>query len=105
MIEKFRTYGWIILVLLFAIAYAVFSPKLHDNGAGADKVGADIRATAEQQREVTAGIKDAEKSVSGIEDTATVIENTVRTDGELIAEGKSILAGIRQRGKTDTPKD
>lgn len=83
--------------------------NVHSDGAGIDGALDDLRA-AGQQAEATAG--SLGKAGEAVEDAAGTAEDIERGNQqlteisgnieELIAEGESIIAGIRGRGEEDT---
>ena len=82
---------------------------VHDNGKRISHVGEQLGEAVSHQQQITAGIKDAESTVSGIVETGSAIaesahsiEAGVGEAASLIDSSQQILGRIRNRGQKGT---
>ena len=99
----------IFMVATFCLGYMLGVERTKDvysNGSGAAGVGEQIEQAGTDIQHAADGIKaaagTADKIGAGIEsakESAQYIHSTADTSTELVAECKSIIAGIRARGQ------
>ena len=101
-----------ILVVCFLAGYLCGIRNVSDNGSGTEPIGKELEQAGANISDAKAGIEaaagHADKVSSGIEsakESAEYIHSTANTSGELISECKSIIEGIRARGKAAKTKD
>lgn len=95
-----------VLAVSFACGYFLglrnAGAGVHDNGNGISHVGEQLGEAVSHQQQITAGIKDAESTVSGIVETGHSIEAGVGEAASLIDSSQQILGRIRNRGQKGT---
>ena len=98
----------VLMVVAGTVGYCIGLRNIHNNGSGVESIGnqignaestitdaaAGIHAAQGHADQVGAGIADAKEQAGYIHSTAT-------TSAGIIAECQQIIAGIRNRGKTD----
>lgn len=104
----------VVIAVCICVCWAVSRRNgVYDNGVTVNTVGQQIGTAVSQQREISAGIEDAQNTVSGIQtsiersetavngaaSTADDIERTIEEQRAIIAECQSILGDVRKTGK------
>lgn len=111
--HNFVCYAVIIAVCICVCWTISRRNRVCDNGVTANVVGQQIGTAISQQHEISAGIEDAQNTVSGIQtsversetaidgaaSTADDIERTIEEQRAIIAECQSILGDVRKTGK------
>ena len=110
MAEKFlRDYGsYLVLALLFFGIGFYSGAHLYNHGDGAYRVGEQIGAAIEANREHQAGAERIKNGVDRVADRIVQAQNGIGAaeaaagnTEQLIGECQQILAGVRARGSTN----
>ena len=109
-----------IMCGVFIVALAVYGwhcisigrDSVHCDGSGAAAVGNKLVEAGSHQQRAAKRIEAAEKyaqsskvRLGGIESSTERIQTGAESSAELIRECQSVIRGIRQRGKIQTPSN
>ena len=108
----------VIIIVAFILlagcwfAYCIRIRDVHDDGSGTAGIGNQIGQAETNIGNAASGIEaaqgHADQVASGIEsakESAEYLHSTATTSAGIVAECQQILAGIRNRGKTQTVKN
>ena len=110
MAEKFlRDYGSYIVLAVLCFCIGFYSgTHVHNHGGGADRVGEQIDAAVETNRELQAGAEQIEKRADQLaegldraQEGIGAAEAAAGSSEQLIGECQQILAGVRARGSAN----
>ena len=108
--ENLKSFGLLLLICLLSFCAGVYTGgRISDHGSAAEPAGEYIQSAGQQAEEAAGSLESAGAAVEDATGTAEDIERgnqqlqEVGGDvADLIAEGESILAGIRGGGEEDT---